>query len=76
MLLREGKTQKEQVLIHLRGKGFINSIIAINYYGITRLSSIIHQLRKEGYNITTENVVFKNRFGNSSFYGVYKIIES
>lgn len=63
------KTQK--VLEHLQQKGTITSLEAIEQYGATRLSAIIFNLRKRGYNIQTVDVPFVDKFGTSSVYGKY-----
>jgi hypothetical protein len=47
----EENTKLFQVKKHLIEKGQIDSWTAINLYGATRLSSIIFDLRKKGYNI-------------------------
>ncbi len=66
--------QKEEVLRHLKEFKQITSLEAIKEYGITRLSDKIYQLRKEGFSIVTGKKKFINRYGNSSEYGVYKIM--
>ncbi len=48
-------TQKEMVLDHLK-QGPITPLDALNLYGCFRLGAIIFDLRKEGWDITTENV--------------------
>ena len=66
-------TQAQAVLKHLQEKGSITSIEAISLYGATRLSSIIYNLRKAGYNISIERKRFKNRFNNESCIGIYRL---
>jgi hypothetical protein len=66
------KTQREAVLWHLKMCGSLTSWQAIKDYGITRLASIIHGLRAEGYNITSIDVEFKNRFGGLSKFAEYR----
>lgn len=66
------KTQKEAVLHHLKTQGSITSMEAIQNYGATRLSAIIHTLRhKDGYEIETKMLTGKNRFGNTCDYAKY-----
>ena len=60
------KSQTEAVLEHLKKHGSITSIQAIRKYGATRLSSIIYKLRHRGYQITTETLVVKTRYGHKS----------
>lgn len=66
---KQNKTQK--VLKHLQQYGYITSLEAIEKYGATRLSAIIFTLRKRGYNIETEDIVFIDRFGSKSTFGKY-----
>lgn len=68
------KTQK--VLEHLQTYGSITSLEAIELYSATRLSSIIYTLRNRGYDITTEDIKFTDRFGTKSTYGKYVLNES
>jgi hypothetical protein len=44
-------TKHQQVKKHLIEKGWIDSWTAIELFGATRLSAIIFNLRKEGYDI-------------------------
>ena len=60
-----GTTQKQAISYHLTEFGSITSLEAIQEYGATRLSSIIYDLRKDGWNIISKPVTKKNRFGNS-----------
>lgn len=66
------KTNKtKKVLEHLEKNGTITSIEAIENYGATRLSAIIFNLRKAGYDIETVNIPFTDRYGNKTQYGKY-----
>ena len=58
---KKKKTQKEQVLNHLKKNGSITTMVAFNRYQITRLSARIWELRKDGYEITTENEARKGK---------------
>lgn len=64
-------TQEEKVLRHLKQFGTITSWEAIMEYGITRLSAKIFNLRKEGYDIGSERVTAKNRFGENCTFAKY-----
>jgi hypothetical protein len=46
-------TKTDHVLNHLKEKGSIDSWTAIQQYGATRLSSIIYNLRRRGYEIVS-----------------------
>ena len=49
---------KEIILEHLQEHGSITSLEAIDKYKCTRLSHYIYLLRKEGYEIESEDVSF------------------
>lgn len=63
------KTTK--VLEHLKKYGHITSLEAISLYSATRLSAIIYNLRKKGYDIETKDIDFTDMFGTKSHYGKY-----
>ena len=65
------KTQRQMVIYHLQHDGDITSLEAFRDYGITRLSSIIHTLRSEGYSIVSNPVTRSNRFGNAVTFSRY-----
>ena len=74
--MNEKKTSKtEKVLNHLEKYKTITSLEAIELYGSTRLSAIIFNLRKRGYNIITEDLPFTDRFGTKSHYGKYILVK-
>ena len=56
---------------HNRG---ITSIQAIELFGATRLSDIIFKLRKDGYEIETESVTKKNRYGHAVTFARYTLV--
>jgi hypothetical protein len=56
---------------HLKKYGSITSWEAIANYDATRLSSIIFNLRKKGYEIETRDIVFQDRYGNTGTYAKY-----
>lgn len=64
-------TQYDRVLRHLKEKGSITSLQAFREYGIMRLSAIIFNLRKDGYNIENENITRKNRYGDKIWFAKY-----
>lgn len=68
------KTQKDAVKCHLRDYGSITSMSAFNEYGITRLASIIHTLRSEGYKIHSTPQSRRNRYGNSVEFAKYEYL--
>lgn len=66
------KTQKERILKHLQRKP-ITSLVAFEKYGATRLSGIIFALREEGYDIGTDMIKVKNRFGDECRVAEYTL---
>lgn len=69
-------TKTSMVLNHLKKHGTITSMEAIENYGATRLSAIIFNLRKKGYNIETEDIHGVDRYGNNMVYGRYVLMNS
>lgn len=71
----DSMTKTEKVLNHLKTKGSITSWEAIKEYGATRLSAIIFCLRKKGYPIQSEPVLFTDRYGDSSKFTKYVLVQ-
>ena len=69
----EKETHYDRVLGHLKEKGHITSLEAFREYGLTRLSAIIFNLRKDGYNITSDKVGRKNRYGKMVYFAKYTL---
>lgn len=69
----EAKTKK--VKEHLEDKGNITSWEAIERYRATRLSAIIFNLRKRGYNIKSNWQEGLDKEGNKSRYVRYELDE-
>jgi len=68
-------TKSKMVLSHLKSGQTITSLDAINLYGATRLSAIIFTLRQRGLNIATLPTTIKDRFGNTTTYAKYKLLD-
>lgn len=68
-------TQKKAILQHLKQFGSITSWEAIKEYGATRLSALILILRRKGYNIETQTMFGKDRFGNYCKFAKYILME-
>lgn len=67
----EKTTQKEVILNHLLNRRGLTSFEAFEKYGATRLSGIIHKLRKDGYVIYNEDIYKKNRYGTHTHFVRY-----
>ena len=68
-------TQCERILRHMKDCGPIDPMTAIKEYGCMRLSARINDLKGMGYPIRTKRVTNKNRYGESTNYCVYSLIE-
>ena len=64
---KKQKSQIKDVLEYIQRCGSISSFEAWEKFHITRLSSIIHRLRKLGYNIITVPVSGKNEYGTYEY---------
>ena len=67
----EVKSQSDAILWHLKTYKTITSYEAIKEYGATRLSAIIFNHRKEGYDIGSLPLVKKTRFGRNTTIAKY-----
>ena len=67
----EVKSQSDAILWHLKTYGNITSYEAIKEYGATRLSAIIFNHRKDGYDIESLPLVKKTRFGRNTTIAKY-----
>lgn len=69
-------SQKDRILNHLRKYGSITQKDAWELYGASRLSAIIYNLKyKDGYNIQTQMEKGQNRYGETTYFGVYTYID-
>lgn len=68
------KSKTQDVLNHLKIYGSITQKEAVDLYTLYRLSSVIFELRKRGYDIKSEIVPFKNKYKISSSYAIYHLV--
>jgi|TARA_Y100001951_G_scaffold93694_1_gene89541 hypothetical protein len=54
--------------------GVINALSSWNNCGVYRLSAVIHELRKKGFDILTRDKKVKNQFGEVCTVGEYIFI--
>ena len=66
-MFHKQKSQIKDVLNYMKEAGSISSFEAFEKFHITRLSSIIHRLRKMGYSIITVPVGGKNDYGTYEY---------
>ena len=74
MTKRRNNTHYTRLLEYLKEFKHITSLDAIKDLGNTRLSATIYELRKDGYNIISEDLIVKNRWGNNTTIAKYKLI--
>ena len=69
-------TQCQRIVDYMRRFGSISTLEAFNDLGVARLASRIHDLKEQGFNITSETKSTKNRYGEKVHFKVYKLINS
>lgn len=70
------KSQKERVIDYIIQFGSISSWEAYKDLGITQLGARIDQLKKEGFQFETEWENGKNRYGESTTYKRYTLVDT
>lgn len=73
MSVQSKPTQNERILDYIAEFGSINQYEALQDLGVMRLASRISDLRKKGYNITSEMEIVKNRYGEKCYIKRYKL---
>lgn len=68
------QTQQNKILEYLRSHNSITSLDAFRHIGCTRLAGQIFELKKKGYNITSEMAEVPTRDG-TVMVAVYRLIE-
>lgn len=68
-------TQCQRIIDYMRRFGSISTLDAFNDLGVARLASRIHDLKAQGYNITSSIGIAKNRYGEKIHFSVYRLIE-
>lgn len=67
-------SQNEMILDHLKTFGSITPLKALEEYGCMRLSARIADLKSMGYNIRTDMISRRNRFGRKIMFAEYTLI--
>jgi hypothetical protein len=65
------ETQTQKILSYMRQFGSITPLDAVRDLGVMRLAARISDLRKEGYDIVSEQHAVKNRFGETCYVAKY-----
>lgn len=68
-------TQCQRIIDYMERFGSISTLEAFNDLGVARLASRIHDLKAQGYKINSEIKSSKNRFGEDTYYKVYRLAE-
>lgn len=68
-------TQNQRILDYIEETGGITQLEALNELGVMRLASRVSDLRRKGYNITSETMPVKNRFGETCYIKRYMMGE-
>ncbi len=68
-------TQCQRILDYMDRFGSISTLEAFKDLGVARLAARIHNLRSMGYNIVSETKSDKNRFGEKTYFKVYRLAE-
>ncbi len=68
-------TQCQRILDYMMQFGSISTLEAFNDLGVARLASRIHDLKDQGYNIVSETKSSRNRYGEKTYFKVYRLAE-
>lgn len=69
----ERETHETRLLEYLQKNKTITQLEATALLGNTRLSATVFNLRKKGHNIVTEQTEGKNRYGQKTNFGTYRL---
>ena len=65
--------QELHIMRHLKNHMTLTAAEAMREYGIMRLASRVHDLRKKGYKIVSERTWSINRYGERVYYVKYSL---
>lgn len=68
------KTQCERLLEALQ-QGCMTAREISEQLGIDRAAARVHELRQEGHSIVAENVMVKNRYGQTCRVACYRLVQ-
>lgn len=69
------ETHETRLLKWFETHDTITQLEATTELGNTRLGATVFNLREKGYNIITEPTKGKNRWGQTSNYGTYRMVK-
>jgi len=68
-------TRQDRVLQYMHDYGSITTLDAFRDLGITRLSAVIFELKKKGFNIDSSTEFGKNRYGEKTHFSKYFLVK-
>lgn len=68
-------TQREMILHYMEENGSITQAEAVSEFGCYRLGARIWDLRAAGYNIKSDTVTKKNRYGKTICFARYALVK-
>lgn len=69
------KSQKEKIIDYLMKHGTLTTFDAFTKLKISKLTTRISELRREGYDIQARRIDTKNEDGRHIFYFVYELVD-
>lgn len=69
------ETHETRLLDYFKTHDTITQLDATRELGNTRLGATVFNLRNKGYNIITEPTKGKNRWGQNSNFGTYRMVK-
>ena len=67
------KGQQAAVLAYIIQHDSITSMEAFEHLGVTRLSAVVYNLKRKGYNIVSEPMQVKTRYGATATISRYSL---
>ena len=68
-------SQKQRVIKYIKDFGSITTFQAYSDLGVTRLSAVMYNIKKDGIKVKTETGKAKNRYGDSTCFARYSFVE-
>ena len=68
-------SQKQRVIKYIKDFGSITTFQAYSDLGVTRLSAVMYNKKKDGIKVKTETEKGKNRYGEDTYFARYSFLE-
>ena len=66
--------QQQRVLDYMNQHGSITSLEAFQHLWVTRLSAVIFELKRKGYNIRSRMELHQNEYGETKHFARYSVV--